>query len=561
MSSSKKIASVVLGFAIVMAGCAVESDPSPGQSGSPLKASGCFTPTSGTYKGAVVCKGVGKCGTDTGHAFWGTEVLSNGPKNSTGHACCSNGDTCNGAKATTGRAFECTDLVMRHFRAMGAKYDIGNHIYTGTMCGANQYGGNPNFDVYTQGSHVPEPESGDVIVFHGHTVVVSSYDSATSKVWFYQQNAIWTDRTELLVEDHTRYANGTIEGRYGLGFHCLIRAKNVCSDIGEKTTAGCGGGATKTCQSNHQWSTCQVKSCSPKTCAQLGLACGPVSASDNCGKALSCGGCGAGATCDAGACKGAASGPYAKWWWTGTLQNGGRCAEPPSNVDGVALQMATCSKTNARQNWFMTKDRYLENYGSDECVQPDATESGAAVRQQSCDGSDQIWRFRNEEVVNGNTGYCLDVPAADYGAGKHLIQWPCHGAANQRFDYRPRTGELRVDGWCVDAGSAAKGTKVTLQVCDGSAGQRWDDGRGGFVSAVATATPRCLSLDGGADAGASASVVVGNCDDTVEQMWALRGRVQHFDQSRCLSRDGAALDVATCSSSDEAQQFTFWMNL
>ena len=100
-------------------------------------------------------------------------------------------------------------------------------------------------------------------MFDGHTVVVSSYESDTSKVWFYQQNATWPDvqtKTQMLVKDHTSYSSGTIAGRYGDAFHCLIRAKNVCETVGAETASGCSGEDVKTCESNHQLSDCHTKS-------------------------------------------------------------------------------------------------------------------------------------------------------------------------------------------------------------------------------------------------------------------------------------------------------------
>ena len=40
------------------------------------------------------------------------------------------------------------------------------------------------------------------------------------------------------------------------------------------------------------------------------------------------------------------------------------------------------------------------------------------------------------EMSGGNSGLCADVESASQADGANVIQWTCHGGANQRLDFR-----------------------------------------------------------------------------------------------------------------------------
>jgi len=91
--------------------------------------------------------------------------------------------------------------------------------------------------------------------------------------------------------------------------------------------------------------------------------------------------------------------------------------------------------------------------------------------------------------------------------------------------------------------------------------QKWNDSRGGFVSQVATSKARCIALQGGASAGANANLVVADCTDTPDQMWALRGPIESVDDLLCLKHAGdGSLKLVSCDTTESSQNFTFWMN-
>jgi hypothetical protein len=82
----------------------------------------------------------------------------------------------------------------------------------------------------------------------------------------------------------------------------------TCAQLGIKCGPagdGCGGtlacgvcGSGQTCGGGGKASVCGSPSCTPKTCAQLGIQCGP--AGDGCGGLLQCGTCAAGQSCGGG---------------------------------------------------------------------------------------------------------------------------------------------------------------------------------------------------------------------------------------------------------------------
>jgi hypothetical protein len=69
---------------------------------------------------------------------------------------------------------------------------------------------------------------------------------------------------------------------------------------------------------------------------------------------------------------------------------------------------------------------------------------------------------------------CLDAWGATGRAGDVLKTYTCHGGSNQQWRLTP-AGEMRgVGGLCVGVVPAAIGQgRLALQVCDGSAAQRW----------------------------------------------------------------------------------------
>ncbi len=107
---------------------------------------------------------------------------------------------------------------------------------------------------------------------------------------------------------------------------------------------GCGNAiqcgtcpAGQTCGGGGVASTCGAPSCTPKTCTQLGQACGP--AGDGCGNVIQCGSCPSGQTCGGGGTPGACgTGPCVPK----TCPALGISCGPASDGCGTVLQCGSC---------------------------------------------------------------------------------------------------------------------------------------------------------------------------------------------------------------------------
>jgi endonuclease/exonuclease/phosphatase family metal-dependent hydrolase len=81
------------------------------------------------------------------------------------------------------------------------------------------------------------------------------------------------------------------------------------------------------------------------------------------------------------------------------------------------------------------------------------------------------------QIVNQHSGHCLDIDNAIMADGSNLIQWFCHGGANQRWSYDETSGLIRSmqdPRYCLDnSGGYDGGAKVIIQSCNGSSNQRF----------------------------------------------------------------------------------------
>ncbi|MEV7028585.1 RICIN domain-containing protein, partial [Kitasatospora sp. NPDC093558] len=72
---------------------------------------------------------------------------------------------------------------------------------------------------------------------------------------------------------------------------------------------------------------------------------------------------------------------------------------------------------------------------------------------------------------------CADVGGGSTAAGAQVIQWPCTGAANQRWTATAVAGGYKLasqkSGLLLTTASTSDGAFVTQQPDTGSALQRW----------------------------------------------------------------------------------------
>jgi hypothetical protein len=114
--------------------------------------------------------------------------------------------------------------------------------------------------------------------------------------------------------------------------------------------------------------------------------------------------------------------------------------------------------------------------------------NGAGATQQPCDGNNPTMLWVPQAMngsqdtfsfVNAADNRCLDVNGASKDNGAQIVQWDCHGGANQLWRaVRDGDGYRLVSlnsGRCVgiDSGNPAPGAVGRQWDCDGSPNQRW----------------------------------------------------------------------------------------
>lgn len=240
---------------------------------------------------------------------------------------------------------------------------------------------------------------------------------------------------------------------------------------------------------------------------------------------------------------------------SGSLVTGALCA---SVTESNAMQSAKCDGMG-NQDWRITAAGQLRVQSSMQCAAiVGCSTAGALVEQAGCadDALDQKWTFEELEIINGMTQKCLDVPGG-YTGGQVVAFKACSGADTQLFRYRPELESIEAGGLCVTASDrAAAGDDIVMQPCDGRDTQRWIQARGSFVTKANTA--RCMRVEAGPTTGTKLELA--DCNDSIDQRWALRGTIRDARSQLCLQGSTAAatqLALTPCDGTPE-QTWTFW---
>jgi endonuclease/exonuclease/phosphatase family metal-dependent hydrolase len=81
------------------------------------------------------------------------------------------------------------------------------------------------------------------------------------------------------------------------------------------------------------------------------------------------------------------------------------------------------------------------------------------------------------QIVNHDSGLCLDITGAKVASGSNLQVWDCNGGDWQRFSYDAKTGLIRSrrdPRYCLDnGGQFANGAGLIVWACNGNAHQRF----------------------------------------------------------------------------------------
>jgi streptogrisin C len=113
-----------------------------------------------------------------------------------------------------------------------------------------------------------------------------------------------------------------------------------------------------------------------------------------------------------------------------------KCIDVPnaSPAHGLQLQIWDCNGTNA-QNWTFPGDGTIRAFGYCMDVAWGSTANGAAIQLATCSGNpaQQFVLTGAGDLVNPQANKCVDVSGWNSASGTKLIQWECHGGANQKW--------------------------------------------------------------------------------------------------------------------------------
>ncbi|MFD7561207.1 discoidin domain-containing protein, partial [Streptomyces sp. NPDC059835] len=117
----------------------------------------------------------------------------------------------------------------------------------------------------------------------------------------------------------------------------------------------------------------------------------------------------------------------------------------------------------------------------------------------------------NAELVNAASASCVDLPHSATAPGTEPTLYTCHGGPNQRWTLQPDGRLTGLSGVCLDAANASR---VSVQTCDGSAGQTWQAG----PQSTLRNAGQCLAPAGSATANGTILTRTA-CDNTPAQRW------------------------------------------
>jgi galactose oxidase len=117
-------------------------------------------------------------------------------------------------------------------------------------------------------------------------------------------------------------------------------------------------------------------------------------------------------------------------------------------------------------------------------VEGGSQNAGAAIIQWGCHGgANQQWQLHQVDgyykIVVAHSGQCLTINGADTTVGRWADQETCVNGSNQQFKLRPQgvghTIVARHSGLClgIESASLQQGARVTQQTCDASTNQTW----------------------------------------------------------------------------------------
>lgn len=258
-----------------------------------------------------------------------------------------------------------------------------------------------------------------------------------------------------------------------------------------------------------------------------------------------------------------------------TLALDGKCvddANPVFTPTGVAkAQMWSCNQSYA-QDWSLFPMGLSANglpvynvmatFGG-VCldVYRSGKTNGTRVDSAPCDWSAaaQLWYLNGTELVNPNSGKCLDDPYSRTANGTLLDIWTCNGGRQQTWAAPQSQFAAEIPGTCLTGSSLnpANGAAVLVAPCAaGTRAQNWITRTDGTISVRG----KCLDVTGlGTATGTRIQLYRCLSGDVAQQWrWLAGGLLKNPHSGQCLAFPGAApatgvqLVIKPCSATAAA---------
>lgn len=199
------------------------------------------------------------------------------------------------------------------------------------------------------------------------------------------------------------------------------------------------------------------------------------------------------------------------------LGGSGKCLDDPGSktANGTVIDLSTCTgKSN--QSWTTVQDGTLRVLGKCLGVVGDSKSSGARLQLVSCNSGDggQLWQAATDsQLLNPQSGKCIDVPVASAANGTKPVIEPCANSTSQPNEHwlRPAAPVVSgVPGKCL----AVSGSPVVVAGCANTASQHWQLQPDGTIRLAG----KCLT-EGGTTSGSI--LWIGTCSGSAATKWKL----------------------------------------
>jgi hypothetical protein len=250
---------------------------------------------------------------------------------------------------------------------------------------------------------------------------------------------------------------------------------------------------------------------------------------------------------------------------TGQVASGlsGLCLddENDSTTNGNPIDVWGCNGTTAQQ-WTPSNGAMMVNGSCLDVVGNTSTADGTLVDLWGCNGgANQVWEPQaNGELLNPQSGKCLDDPGSNTTPGTQLEIWDCNDGANQQWTLPPVIGPVAagVGGLCLDdnADSAANGNKIDIWGCNDTSAQRWELSGDTLLN-----NGSCLDVVGNTSTADGTRVDLWGCNGGANQVWEpqANGELLNPQSGKCLddpassTTPGTQLEIWDCNDGANQQ--------